>query len=393
MIYNLFCIGTGHTKDEPNQTMVQLYNDCTSPERFKFLVDGPTNKFGNAYLGEWTGLGMDKFLNAIVEHICTAGDVHQVNMTGHSRGGVLCHMVARKLFEWNKLPVNIATLDPVHMSKGHGDVASLPPTVQKYQAIVMENANSKWFPLQKVDFDDEDAGRVYFINMPGKHGSGTQILTSAIGKICYELIANFMRKRGTQFNFTPRDAFQMCVLFAKVHQENGWTDPDRTKRTIFDDPGNAASHDTHRESEQGYERRAGVIAERLEHNLNPLRRDPDLPRGGEYRKDFLMSQFGNRSYFINQKHAKFFKKEFPLLWQVIAYQHKISRVSFRHQIGRMQVEPALNNALPLLGELILSQMPQGFLSPDPQNTPWQQSQSGGAPARSAVGPVIGRRAV
>src|SRR5262249_30682884 len=149
--------------------------------------------------------------------------------------GVLCHMVARKLSEYNRVPVNIAALDPVHMSKGHGSVAQLPDTVQKYQAIIMENANSSFFPLQTVDFYEEDRGKAYDVNMPGTHGSGTQVLTSAIGKVCYELIANFMRKRKTEFNFAGRNAFEMCALFAKIHEENGWTDAGRTRRTIFDD--------------------------------------------------------------------------------------------------------------------------------------------------------------
>jgi hypothetical protein len=384
MIYNLFCIGTGHTAHEPNQTMVQLYNDCKSQEPFKKLVDGPTNKLGNAYLGEWAGAGMDDSLKQVLEHMSKARGVLQVNMAGHSRGGVLCHMVARRLFELRPtLPVNIATLDPVHMSFGHGDVTKLPANVQKYQAIVMENDNNPFFSLQKLEIDDEDAGKVYFINMPGTHGSGTQILTSAIGKICYELIANFMRKRGTEFDFIPRNALQMCGLFARIHQRNGWTDLARTKRKIFDDYGDAAAHDTDREWEQGSDHRAGSVAERLAHNMN--RGDPDLPKGGRFRKDLLMSQFGNKSYFINQKHAKFFKKEFPFLWQVIAYRRKISPVAFAHEIGKMKLDEALNSALPLLDELLYSRMPQGFVH-------WRQSDAP-APSRSTVAPVIGRRAV
>src|SRR5262249_33718705 len=152
------------------------------------------------------GSGMDKSLDQIIKHVDEAGPL-QINMAGHSRGAVLCHMVARKLYEIGKrVPITIAALDPVHMSNAHGDVGKLPPTVEKYQAIVMENENKPFlfdifgavFQFQFVDTDGEDTGRVYYINMPGKHGSGTQ-LTSPIGRVCYELIANFMRKRGAQF--------------------------------------------------------------------------------------------------------------------------------------------------------------------------------------------------
>jgi len=273
-------------------------------------------------------------------------------------------MVARKMYEIKKIPINIATLDPVHMSGGHGEVEKLPSTVVKYQSIIMENENSTIlkavFPFQFVDCDGEDNGRVYYINMPGKHGSGTQ-LTSAIGKVCYELIANFMRKRGTRFESPPRTAFQMCELFAEIHRENGWTDPTRTARTIFDDDGHAIVHNRGNVSSQDYKLRANSVKDALQRNLKFLGRESDQKAGGRNRKDPFMAQFGNKSYFINQKHAKFFKKGFPHMWRIIAYQNKISAHQFLPEYERMRNWPALRASLPLLLQLLESRMPDGFI--------------------------------
>ena len=363
-IFNLFCLGTGHTSVEANQTMFWLHRDCLGVDKVdKLLVDGPTGPLGIAF-----GAGMDPELRDIIKTIKgLQPPPEQINMAGHSRGAVLCHMTAHALSDdqqTQNIPITIAALDPVNMSLGHEGVDTLHSNVIRYQAIIMENENM-WeyvtggttFPLQFVERDDEDEGKIYYINMPGKHGSGTQVLTSAIGKVCYELIANFMRRRGTQFGSPAQTALKMCELFAEIHRENGWTDQSRTMRTIFDDDGASLVHDRNNSSAQGFDLRAKPVMNALERNLK-------ASGLGNNRKDAFMSQFGHKSYFINQKHVKFFKKEFPFLWSVIAGNMKISASAYEQEIRRMRFQPALNQSLPLLWELIYSRMPQGFLIPD-----------------------------
>src|SRR5215470_9485106 len=92
MIFNLFCLGTGHKKDETNQTMRRLHDDCKSWTDYKYICDGPTGLGGVA-----AGAGMNALRDECVKKIRAVLPLSRINMAGHSRGAMLCHMVAHKL--------------------------------------------------------------------------------------------------------------------------------------------------------------------------------------------------------------------------------------------------------------------------------------------------------
>ena len=97
--------------------------------------------------------------------------------------------------------------------------------------------------------------------------------------------------------------------------------------------------------------------------------NPSLKKEGKHRKDAFMFDIGNKSYFINQKHVKFFMKAFPNLWQVIGCQTPISPAAFEHDMRIMKHRPNLNCLGWLFQELLLARMPHGYLVDPPPVQP------------------------
>jgi hypothetical protein len=320
--FSVFNIGTGHTKAETNLTMKVLYDDCVAQngncindgQDYKIINDGPVGAAGNIL-----GWSMNDALRATMVEIRKVKP-DRVNLTGHSRGAITCHMIAEAIRADKDLlvrqaKISLILLDPVHQSKiKHVGAEKLKnnPNLLKYRAILMENVNSGIFPFKQIKAADATtAQKITFITMPGTHGSGTQPHTNPIGQVCLELIRNFMRKRGTTFHITaPKLAIEMCELFARIHEV---TLDASGKRRIWDDGGNAIQHvvSDKTESLQGFKGRARAVKGILAHNAKYRQTN----RLGQ-QKIFLDR---DEKYFFNTVHAKYFKQEFPNLFDIYVH--------------------------------------------------------------------------
>jgi hypothetical protein len=353
-VFSIFNIGTGHTHAEINNTIAALGAACTGA---KMVNDGPVGAMGNAQ-----GWGMNDMLKntmAKLKAVGLAGVTH-VNMTGHSRGAILCHMLANAIFAdpaTRHLKINMIVLDPVHQSKmNHPGAESLPdsPSLLSYHAIIMENENKKVvgataFPFKFVTGAAQTSR--HYINMPGTHGSGSQNLTSAVGKVVYQLIAGFMRTRRTEFTSRVMTPLDMCDLFAQIHLQNPLS-MDGVKRLIFDDLGHASVHSPKAtelfqpktETFQGNSTRAADVAKALKANLTS-RRQPGakvVP---------VMPQSPISSYIFNAEHAFYFKSCFPYFFRVLAGapgKTPFDEGGFNRDFDRMGTSPALAGSFALL---------------------------------------------
>ncbi|MCY2964094.1 MAG: hypothetical protein NT069_10695, partial [Planctomycetota bacterium] len=132
--FSVFNIGSNHTAAEPNQTIGVLGKECYyGSSAHKILTDG-VKTLGGGYAGYFPKrleVTVDAILKGdlpniisyrgggITQNNCTqplrSGDT--VNLTGHSRGAVMCHLVANRLAESvNDLTINIIVRDPVNMT-------------------------------------------------------------------------------------------------------------------------------------------------------------------------------------------------------------------------------------------------------------------------------------
>jgi hypothetical protein len=227
-VFTVFNIGTGHTRTEPNNTIAKLYNECLGND--KFINDGPGtggNMAGNLF-GNAQGKSMDPRCRATVDAILKARPT-TVNLAGHSRGAVMCHMIANDLAASADPAakainqVNFVLLDPVNMSVHTQRGGELRAGIKLgyYVSIVMENVTKMIFPSMTVKpMDDQFRSTMYYLHMPGTHGSGTQPLTSAIGKATYLTIERCLCTWGSQFiNGVPTPK-AICNAYAGIHLEN-----------------------------------------------------------------------------------------------------------------------------------------------------------------------------
>ena len=332
-IFNIFNIGTGHTQTEPNNTMKRLYDDCRGTA--KFINDGPTGS--NALRGNLTPRA-ERTMAALKSRIKDRNlpPIDRINMTGHSRGAVLCHMLAHSIFQdadTRHLQINIMVIDPVHQSKYENEGAEgfdQNPNLRAYHAIIMENENSamalglgNMYPFKFVDMSEDMRKRTYYINMPGTHGSGTQALTNPIGKVVIELVKVFLAFRGTVFGTPVKQPLEMCELFAGIHLENP-LDVTTGKRLIFNDGGEVVVHDPKNQKEHGIERRQEAL-------------DTADARNREFRKRRIhLPMIGDLPFFFNQKHAYYFKAAYPNLFRGLADPGKsIAREDYDSDLRRM----------------------------------------------------------
>jgi hypothetical protein len=145
-----------------------------------------------------------------------------------------------------------------------------------------------------------------------------------------------MRKKGTKFLQNRKSAIQMCELFAKIHVRSMVVNihhrfkKDQVLRLIFDDPGDAAKHTPGNESFQSYAGRKDAVAQAMAHN----------ERWTQNRLH-LSNVLSTQKYFFNDKHALFFKKEFPNIWNHIEQGAKISDPVLKMERNKMRPHPAL----------------------------------------------------
>ncbi|MDB6089264.1 MAG: hypothetical protein JWN85_2048, partial [Gammaproteobacteria bacterium] len=320
-VFSVFNIGTGHTQAETNNTIAALGHACTGSH---LINDGPTGALGTSL-----GWGMNDALARTMNAIKAAKPSH-VNLAGHSRGAILCHMVGNALLKdpaTQNVKVNMIVLDPVHQSKlTHEGAESLPesPNLLSYHAIIMENENAKiagnsTFPFKFVESSASTKKKMHYINLVGTHGSGTQNLTSPIGAVAYELIATFMRARRTEFRTIPKQPLEMCDLFAAIHALNPLSVKDAT-RLIFDDGGLAQTHDPTGKKATTYQ--AATL------RANDVKKALSLNSQTAFRPGTkVLPATPISSYIFNQEHAFYFKAAFPYFFSVLAAVGKAPLVS------------------------------------------------------------------
>lgn len=343
-VFSVFNIGTGHTQKEPNNTIAALGHACTDD---KVINDGPTGVMGNAQ-----GWGMNDATRRTVDAIKSVRPrPAQVNMTGHSRGAILCHMIAHALYEdpaTRTIKICMMVLDPVHQSKlTHKGAEALDdnPSLLSYHAIIMENEDKKIFgnvafPFKFVKASADVQTRMHFINMPGRHGSGSQNLTSPVGKAVFHLIQNYMRARRSTFNTPVPTPLDMCELFAEIHLLN----PESVDgaRLVFDDTAFAKVHNVKSSSVHSAKLRSGHVARAMQLNLKTR----------QIRGLKVLPPRPTAQYFFNQEHAFYFKLCFPFFFKVCAAAPQttpMDHAKFDHDFDLMGSRPALAQSFAILG--------------------------------------------
>jgi len=317
-VYSVFNIGTGHAQNEPNNTIASLGRDCL--DWYDVTInDGPGSSWFDG-LGKAFGMGMDSTCSATVKDIL-ARKPSRVNMAGHSRGGVLCHMIANDLAEkgFNQR-INMVVLDPVNMSPHVQRAKEIRGNVNLgcYVAIVMENVTVSTFPLTRVQpmsrtFEEH----MHVLNMPGTHGSGTQCKTSAIGKAVRATIGFLMNAWGTNFGETVTLP-DILEAYAEIHEDSPVTYDAHglvTKRQISDDKKGFGRQKDITVKDQGLEQRRQQIG--------------DMVMSSKWETG-SSRDFRDTPYFINEFHATAFKAWFPALYARFAgdkdwWQHESSK--------------------------------------------------------------------
>jgi hypothetical protein len=312
-VFTVFNIGTGHTRAETNNTFTDLHNSCVGTD--KFINDGPIHLFGNL-----AGKGMDRRGREAVAAILAARP-RVVNLTGHSRGAVLCHMIANDLAESTDpaargiTEINMILLDPVNMSNHvkRGKTLGAKVKVGAYVSVVMENAGTAIFPSTTVKpLGAQVRERMVFQHLPGSHGSGTQCHSSAIGEAARAMIRIHLEEWGTQFAGGKLSALEAAESFARIHLDNPVKYSKRgliRKRQITDnEDGMAASpFDPAHKIDTKLVKVAGSWwnnrAARITANFKSMAR----ARGGSG----VTTDFRNSPYFFNNFHAGCFRAAFP----------------------------------------------------------------------------------
>jgi hypothetical protein len=358
-VFNVFNIGTGHDQYTGyNNIMTRMYQRCTDPEDCKYINDGPLKT--KAIFG--TGMTQKDFdsIAWLEGAVNKYPSITKLNLTGHSRGAVLCHMLVHSILNnplFNSIQeINMFVIDPVHMSKekGHWGAEGLDSSdrLKSYQAIIMQNENKKlWFgpegkfyPVKPVMADDETRKKIYYIPMPGTHGSATQVYTNPVAQVVVELIMAFMSKKGTQFDgglYRKKSPERMCELFARIHLLNPLNPKNKSKQLIFDDGDSALEHVKGRgEKYRSTEGRAALISKVNQHNFNYAKRRVHITWLHEV------------PYFFNQKHAMFFSKAFPALWGCVTGQRNFDDSACQNELLKLSNSHALMQTYHLLAPYI-----------------------------------------
>ena len=200
-----------------------------------------------------------------------------INIVGWSRGAITCFMIAHALQQdprTSAIPVNIFALDPVPGPGNFDDPnkVTLPPNVKTYSAVVQEDERRRIFKPVLTDASEAPGVKTKFFYMPGGHSSGVFRTKTEVGLIAAFLVHRFLEKHGTCLNDPIRlSTRDLCELYAKVRLEIA-----------------------------EYQSKGGGILTLL---------------GKQRRK--VSNTFQDTAYFINDHHAKQFRKTFPQIWSAL----------------------------------------------------------------------------
>jgi hypothetical protein len=306
-VFSVYSIGTGHARQEPNNTIAELHRSSLDP--YKWINDGPSGVFGNAQ-----GAGMDrKVADSVAQIIAARPDT--VNLTGHSRGAIICHMIANELGTSANpacraiARINMVLIDPVNMSVHTQKGKEIRQGVKlgSYVMLAMENVTKDIFPLTTVTpLDDQFKARMLTINMPGTHGSGTQWITSAIGRSVLGMIKAFMTHWGSRYQGGDPSPRELCEDFAGIHVENP---------VQYDKKGNVAK----RQISDDAKGMAVSPFAKLTKKWEKVGKKRDKVISGQFTEmsahiGRTAVDFRDSPYFFNEFHAACFKSAYPALY-------------------------------------------------------------------------------
>lgn len=345
-VFSVFNIGTGHTAKEINNTMASLGRECLNQ------LESKTNDGPMGLLGKTRGWGMDKKCDDTVKAIL-ARKASAVNLAGHSRGGVLCYMIANGLAAKGFAgKVNMVVLDPVNMSIHVQKATELRQGINlgNHVAIVMENVTNVMFPLTEVKpLDVQFRTHMCTYSMPGTHGSGTQFMTSAVGEATKGMIKYFMQLWGTRFSTLAPNPGDLLELFAGIHAENPvhYDAKGLVKdRFVFDD---TKGMNNRKDFEGGFQ------------NVGRHEQIGALLKGGTRpAKTRETRDYRDSPYFFNAFHADCFRRSFPEVYRRFVggeyyWKHVASTAAHqrtvREEMTEMKGFPTLWKSLVALGML------------------------------------------
>lgn len=293
-VFTVLNIGTGHTRNEPNNILVRLFTRCAGmdaehvggADQQKLINDGigaeydeDTGEVSKNYFAQATGWGLKDKTSDTVEIIEKARPT-TVNLVGHSRGAIIANRIAAKLSE--RMPAtrcNLFLIDPVKRSLLGTSFynAETHANVGLFRQILMENESSIMFEPQKIS---HSSAATSSIRMPGGHGTATQV-GQPIGMVAYMLAVNFLRACGSHMLDGPFTEAQLADGYAAITLAN----PARRKggsvgRTIRDLD-------------------AGTLGFR------------GLSNRSLAAKFGATNEFSHDKYFINDDHARHFMSQWP----------------------------------------------------------------------------------
>jgi hypothetical protein len=204
MATTMYFIGTDHHRDEPDQLFPWFFRnlDPGQENSKKFIFDGPGSKpmtrsglsrlniFSSKpakipVIGVGTSLGVGWQSNVTAALAALEANSNQqtnerINLIGHSRGAVTCHMVAHAIKRrFPQFRVRIFAIDPVpggerDFASDIGDFETIPSNVIEYVQILMENDDKPFFGVlgpNRLKFESPGRTSYRTLAMPGKHGS------------------------------------------------------------------------------------------------------------------------------------------------------------------------------------------------------------------------------
>ena len=209
-IYNVYCLGTGHSSNEAERLLPDVFRLYDrSPADCKQLMEGlgttafvqtvkdanngtapwKMGKRGKAFGKGWGNVVMQVMAGLQTAH--AAQQISMVNLVGHSRGAVTCHMIAHAIeHAMPGVPCNIFAFDPVpggvfdfspwwELSAAEGGQLGLdgkspeflPNNVKQHFSILMEKDTNPWFGvLGPGKLRGGDGTRFGYVPLYGKHG-------------------------------------------------------------------------------------------------------------------------------------------------------------------------------------------------------------------------------
>lgn len=228
--FSIFALGTLESAEKERSIITQFYHACTGP---KLILDG-LNKIWNPSRVEYNVTlavhDVILWLNSEAELEKTSDSSpakYRINLTGYSRGGVTCTMIANRLqayLEKNKLKnkygktisindveLNIFALDPVAglFEKRYHESKNIPSIVKNYIATLQMHDYRKDFvpqDLSRVRVEDTRKSNVVFLPMYGYHSASTKIMDEKLShtvEISWQLLSRFFKKNGTPIDGIP----------------------------------------------------------------------------------------------------------------------------------------------------------------------------------------------